>query len=186
MAEARAKGEGATATDVEVRAAAAADVPRLTEIYNHYVVHTPITFDLEPFSVEQRMQWFSQHARRGPHRLLVAVRDGAVVGYAGTGQFRTKRAYDTTVETTIYCAPDATGLGIGRRLYTALFEALRGEDVRMAVAGVTLPNEASCALHERFGFRRVGVLREVGRKFGRYWDVAWYERQLELPTRRAR
>ncbi|MDE3097219.1 MAG: GNAT family N-acetyltransferase [Chloroflexota bacterium] len=170
--------DGAPAVDVDVRAAAAADVPRLTEIYNHYVVHTPITFDLEPFSIEQRMAWFAQHGESGPHRLLVAVRAGEVVGYAGTGQFRAKRAYDTTVETTIYCAPGATGLGIGRRLYAALFEALRGEDVCMAVAGITLPNEASCALHERFGFTRAGVLREVGRKFGRYWDVAWYERRL--------
>ncbi len=171
--------DGAAAADVDVRAAAAADVPRLTEIYNHYVVHTPITFDLEPFSIEQRMAWFAQHGESGPHRLLVAIRAGEVVGFAGTGQFRAKRAYDTTVETTVYCAPDATGRGIGRRLYAALFEALRGEDVHMAVAGITLPNDASCALHERFGFTRAGVLREVGRKFGRYWDVAWYERRLE-------
>jgi len=101
-----------------------------------------------------------------------------IVGYAGTHQFRTKKAYDTTVEATIYCAPDATGRGVGPALYAALFDALRGEDVRMAVAGTTLPNDASIALHERFGFRRVGELREVGRKFGRYWDVAWYEKRI--------
>jgi len=99
-------------------------------------------------------------------------------GFAGGGQFRTRRAYDTTIETTIYCAPEATGRGIGTLLYRALFEALEGEDLRVAIAGTTLPNDASVALHERFGFASVGVMHDVGRKFGRYWDVAWYEKRL--------
>ena len=68
--------------------------------------------------------------------------------------------------------------GLGTLLYAALFDALRGEDIRMAIAGMTLPNDAANALHERFGFTLVGVMHEVGRKFGRYWDVAWYEKAL--------
>lgn len=103
---------------------------------------------------------------------------GAVLGYAGTHHFRDKAAYDTTVEATVYLAPEATGRGIGPALYAALFDSLRGEDLRVAVAGITLPNEASVALHERFGFSRAGVMHEVGRKFGQYWDVGWYERTL--------
>src|SRR5205085_11231019 len=101
-----------------------------------------------------------------------------IVGYASSSQFRTKPAYDTTVETTIYCAPGATGCGIGATLYAALFDAVREEDIHVAVAGITLPNDASVALHERFGFRRIGLMPEVGRKFGRYWDVAWFMRRL--------
>jgi len=163
---------------VDVRPALIDDLPRLTAIYNNYVTNTPITFDLEPFSVDERQAWFSQFADGGRNRLLVADAQGEVVGYAGSHQFRTKKAYDTTVETTIYCAPDSLGRGIGQLLYGALFDSLRGEDVRTAMAGITLPNDASVGLHESFGFVPVGVMREVGRKFGKYWDVAWYQRAL--------
>lgn len=168
-----------TPGDVSIRPATIDDLPRLTEIYNHYIVHTPTTFDLEPFSVEQRRtQWFDNYAETGPHRLLVAQREGVLLGYASSSRFRPKHAYETTVEMTILSEPEAVGLGIGQRLYEVIFDLLRGEDVHVAVAAITLPNDASCALHERFGFRRVGVLREVGRKFGQYWDVAWYERRM--------
>jgi phosphinothricin acetyltransferase len=70
------------------------------------------------------------------------------------------------------------GCGIGSALYTALLEALAGEDIRIAVAGMTWPNEASLALHKKFGFQQIGLMHEVGRKFNRYWDVAWLEKRL--------
>jgi phosphinothricin acetyltransferase len=161
-----------------IRAASIEDLPRVTEIYNHYIVHTAITFDLVPYTVEQRGEWFAQFSDSGRHRLLVAERDGDVIGYAASHQFRTKAAYDTTVETTIYLAPTATGNGAGAALYTALFEALRDEDIHTVIAGITLPNEASEALHARFGFERAGLMHAVGRKFDRYWDVLWLERKL--------
>lgn len=163
-----------------IRPAVRADLPRLTEIYNHYVVHTPVTFDLEPYTVEQREAWFSQFSATGRYRLFVAEENGAVVAYAGTTRFRPKAAYETTVETTIYCDQRAIGKGIGSQLYRVLFDALAAEDIRRIVGGYTLPNPASAALHERFGFQRVGVFTENGRKFGRYWDVAWNERPLSL------
>lgn len=167
--------------DIRIRTAAAEDLPRLTEIYNHYVVHTPVTFDLVPHTVEKRSVWMAQFAASGRYRLLVAESDAGIVGYAGTTRFRPKAAYDTTVETTIYCAPGAAGKGIGTKLYTALFAAVADEDIHRIVAGYALPNPQSKALHERFGFQLVGVFRENGRKFGRYWDVAWTERPLRLP-----
>jgi phosphinothricin acetyltransferase len=166
--------------EVHIRPAFLADLPGLTDIYNHYVINTPVTFDLEPKTVESRVSWFQQFGITGRYRLLVAVEEGAVVGYAGTTSFRVKPAYETTVETTVYCAPENKGKGIGSRLYTALFEAIAGEDIRRIVAGYALPNRASAALHERFGFKLVGVFTENGRKFGRYWDVAWTERPLRL------
>jgi phosphinothricin acetyltransferase len=165
-------------SDVRVRPATPRDLARLCEVYNHYVAEGAITFDIEPFTPDERRSWYDAHTTGPGHRLLVAEDAGTVVGYAGTGPFRSKRAYDTTVETTIYVVPEALGHGIGRALYTALFEALTGEDVHRAVAGVTLPNPASLVLHERFGFREVGVFRENGRKHGRYWDVMWLERAL--------
>lgn len=150
------------------------------EIYNHYVLNTPVTFDLEPYTVERRMTWFEQFSTTGRYRLLVAEDQDRVIAYAGTTRFRVKPAYDTTVETTIYCAPESVGRGLGSRLYSALFEAIHDEDIHRIVGGYTLPNRGSEALHERFGFVMVGVFRENGRKFGRYWDVAWTERPLHL------
>ena len=164
-----------------IRPANRADLPRLTEIYNHYVIHTPVTFDLEPYTVERRATWFEQFASTGRHRLVVAEEDGLVLGYAGTIRFRPKAAYDTTVETTVYSCQEAAGKGVGRKLYAGLFEALAGENINRIVGGYTLPNAASAKLHETFGFRSVGIFSEVGYKFGKYWDVAWTERPLRLP-----
>ena len=160
------------------RAARLDDLPRLTEIYNHYVVHSPATFDLEPKTLDQRREWFSQFAEAGRHRLLVADENGVILGYAGTMRWRPKPAYDTTVETSIYCAPESVGRGVGGNLYAALFDAIAGENIHRIVAGYVPPNPASAALHERFGFRPVGTFSEVGYKFGRYWDVCWVEKRV--------
>jgi phosphinothricin acetyltransferase len=165
-----------------IRAATKSDLPRLTEIYNHYVINTPVTFDIEPYTIERRTAWFEQFGSSGRYRLLVAENDSGILGYAGTTRFRPKAAYDTTVETTIYCAPDSANKGAGSKLYAALFETLAGEDIHRIVAGYVLPNPASAALHSRFGFKPVGVFSENGRKFGRFWDVVWLERPLILST----
>lgn len=156
-----------------------ADITALTELYNQYIAETTITFDLHPYTVEQRQAtWMSHYSATGRYRLLVAESDGQVVGYATSSKFRTKAAYDTSVETSVYLHPAAQGQGIGSQLYSALFAALASEDVHRAYAGITLPNEPSIAVHQKFGFEQVGLFREVGRKFGRYWDVAWYERRV--------
>ena len=164
-----------------IRPAGLDDLPALTDIYNHYVVNTAITFDLRPFEPAERRAWFDDHAPTGRHRLIVAVdANGAVLGYATTSRWRPKAAYDTTVEASVYCSPSSVGRGCGSALYAALFEGIATEDVHRIVAGVSLPNPASIKLHERFGFRPVGVFPSVGRKFDRYWDVAWFERPLHV------
>jgi phosphinothricin acetyltransferase len=167
-------------SDITIRSATRADLPRLTEIYNYYVINTPVTFDVEPYAVERRETWFGQFGASGRYRLFVAEERGVVSAYAGTTRFRPKAAYETTVEMTVYCAAEAVGKGIGTRLYSVLFVALKDEDIRRFVAGYTLPNPASAALHKRFGFKPVGVFTENGRKFGRYWDVAWTERWAQV------
>ena len=134
---------------ISIRPATGRDLPRLTEIYNYYVINTPVAFDIEPYTVERRAAWFNQFSSSGRYRLFVAEETGVVLGYAGTSCFRPKAAYETTVGTSVYCAPDA------------------------------VPNPASATLHERFGFKRVGVFTENGRKFGCYWDVAWNERPAD-------
>jgi len=161
-----------------VRRAERRDRARITEIYNHYIETTPITFDVKPYSEAEREPWFAQFGERGRHQLFVAERAGEVIGYAGSMQYRPKQAYETSAEVTIYVAHDERARGVGPHLYDALFASLRGEDVHRLLAGITLPNEASVRLHERRGFTLVGVYSEVGRKLGRYWDVGWWEKRL--------
>src|SRR5205823_7624186 len=133
---------------------------------------------VEPYTVEKRAAWFSIFAASGRYRLLVAESNGLIAGYAGTTPFRPKAAYETSVETTIYCAPESMGSGIGSKLYAALFESIRDEEIHRVLGGITQPNEPSMALHRRFGFRQVALFTENGRKFGRYWDVVWLEQEL--------
>ena len=163
---------------VSIRRAVQADLPALLAIYNHYVAETHVTFDLEPRTLEQRQAWFDAFAPAGRHQCIVAARDGAAIGWACSGTFKEKAAYQTSVETSVYLAPGESGQGFGRRLYEELFTALSGADVHRAFAGIALPNDASIALHRALGFEPVGVYQEVGRKFGRFWDVAWYGRAV--------
>ncbi|MGW3122743.1 N-acetyltransferase family protein [Streptomyces sp. NPDC001107] len=167
-------------TEVQVRPGVEGDLEALTDIYNHYVRETPITFDTAVFTPEERRPWLLSHPVDGPYRLMVATDADTqeILGYSTSSPYRAKPAYETSVEVTVYVAPDAGRRGIGTLLYKALFEALADEDLHRAYAGIAQPNEASTRLHERFGFRYVGTYREVGRKFGRYWDVAWYEKEL--------
>ena len=168
-----------TAVALVVRDAVEADVPELTAIYNHYIATSPATFDIEPFSVEQRERdWFPQYSATGRYRLLVATDGSRVLGYATSSPFQSRAAYETTVATAIYCAPDNLGRGAGSLLYGALFRAIAGENLHRAMAGITLPNEASVRLHHKFGFTDIGIEHEVGRKFDRYWDVLILERPL--------
>ena len=169
-------------TKVEVREATAGDLSAVNDIYNQYVLEAHYTFDLEPWSMDARREWFTHYGTTGCHRLLVAISERRVIGYASSSRYRPKAAYLTTVETSIYIASDAVGRGAGSRLYRDLFKILEGEDVHRANAGITLPNPASIALHERFGFKRVALFTEQGRKFGRYWDVAWFEKPLGLES----
>ncbi|GAA0432945.1 N-acetyltransferase family protein [Streptomyces luteireticuli] len=168
----------AVSAGIRIRAGEERDLEQLTDLYNHYVTSTPITFDIEPVHPRDRRPWLAGHPDTGRHRLLVAEEADTVLGYATSSPLRPKQAYETSVETSIYLAPGHGGRGLGSRLYRALFEALAGEDVHRAYAAITLPNEASLRLHERFGFRPAGIHREVGRKFGAYWDVAWMEKAL--------
>ena len=164
---------------LQVRPATGDDLEAVNDIYNHYVAESHITFDVEPVSMEQRREWFTHYGPAGRHRLFVAEDGGRVVGFASSSRFRPKPGYLTSVETSVYLEPDATGRGAGSRLYESLLKSLEGEDVHRAYAGIALPNPASIALHEKFGFKRVAHFTEQGRKFGRYWDVAWFEKPLE-------
>lgn len=165
--------------ELTIRTAVDADLSTLVDIYNHFVENTPVTFHTQPFTAPERIAWFTSFSEDGPYRLLVAEQDGKPVGYASSTQFKARAAYDSSVETTIYLHPDVTGQGIGRALYGELLDRLVADErLHRAYGGVALPNPASVALHERLGFRQVGTYHEVGYKFDKYWDVAWFEKNL--------
>ena len=161
-------------TDVVIRRVEQGDLPALLEIYTHYVRETPITFDIEPRTLAQRQSWFDGFASSGRYQCFVAVKADRVVGWASSHPYNDRAAYDTTVSASIYLAPDVCGQGLGRRLYATLFDALGNEDIHRIFGGITLPNGPSVGLHRSFGFEPIGIYREMGRKFGRFWDVAAY------------
>ena len=161
--------------DLTVRPVTVDDLDAVNAIYNHWIRVSSANFYTDDISADERQGWYDALDGRR-YRAFVAVADGAVVGFAYTGKVRPRAAYDTSVEVTVYVADGCTRGGIGSALYDALFAAIAGEDIHRLYAVITVPNDASVALHERFGFRLAGLFSEQGRKFGRYWDVGWYER----------
>lgn len=164
--------------NIRIRRIEQADLRPLLDIYNHYVLNTHITFDVEPRTLEQRQAWLDHFKPAGRHQCFVAAKEGRPVGWASSHPFKDRAAYDTSVETSIYLAPGEGGKGLGRKLYRALLEALAQEDVHRAFGGIALPNEASIGVHLALGYTHVGTYQEVGRKFGKFWDVAWYQRVM--------
>ena len=165
----------------DIRVAHPGDAAAVAAIYNHYVATSTATFELAEVDVQAMAARMAEVASHGLP-WLVAEAEGAVVGYAYAGRWRTREGYRHSVETSIYLAPGATGRRLGAALYARLIEQLRVLDVHAGIGGVALPNPVSEALHERFGFEPVARFREVGRKFGQWIDVAYWE--LRLPAAR--
>lgn len=147
-------------------------------IYAEAALHTPATFDLEGHGIEWWRRALASVDPAKGNELLVALDGETVVGWAKSGGFRDKAAYDSTRETTAYVHADHRGEGIGDALYTELLRRLDASGLRLAAGGVTQPNEASNALHRKHGFTEVGTFHGVGEKLGRAWDVLWFERPL--------
>jgi phosphinothricin acetyltransferase len=164
---------------ITVREATPEDLPIIAAIYTHYTLRTTTTFNIEVRTPREWRERFDEHIVSGPYLLLVAEREGTVVGFVETQRFRPKAAYDRSLEISIYVAPDEQGRGAGTTLFEVLFERLSGDPrFHRAFSIIALPNEASIALHQRFGFVHRGTLTEAGFKFGQYLDVAYYERPL--------
>jgi phosphinothricin acetyltransferase len=155
------------------------DLPGIVAILNPFIEATATTFDTELYSAKTRGPWFGQFSANGRYQCFVAEKlDGQLIGYANSSALRPKRAYDTSVEVSVYRSPDPSIEGLGSLLYAKLFDALRKADIHRAHAVITLPNPASIALHRKFGFYEVGTLHEAGRKFGSYHSVFWMEKRL--------
>jgi phosphinothricin acetyltransferase len=160
---------------MQVRPAAEPDFAAIAAITNHYIATTAIHFGYEPVTAGELAAAWRAHPK---HPYLVLDDAGRLIGYAKAGVWRERAAYAWTCETGLYLAPDACGRGHGRALYAALLDAARAAGFRSAVAGVTLPNAASVALHQRLGFVDAGTVREAGFKHERWHDVAFFQKRL--------
>lgn len=149
-----------------------ADVPRICDIYNHYIRETTVTFEETPLPVAEMARRIADVRTRFPW--LVIESEGTVAGYAYASPWKTRSAYRFAVESTIYLAADALGRGLGTNLYSALLAKLPRCDAHRVLGCIALPNEASVALHEKLGFRKIGIFDEVGFKFGRRVDVGYW------------
>ncbi len=159
-----------------IRAATESDLTAIAAIYGHEARTGIATFDTEPRSID-RWRELLESTTRGDH-LLVATHHETILGYAHSTAYRPKPCYARTRETSIYLTPDAQGQGLGRQMYDDLLGWLSADGIRTVVAAVALPNPGSLALHRACGFDEVGVMREVGRKFDRWIDVLWLQKQL--------
>jgi L-amino acid N-acyltransferase YncA len=158
-----------------IRDAREADLPTIAAVYEREAHGGWATFDTEG---RTPAAWRDQLGGGPGHHLLVAAEDDVVLGYAASTRFRPKPGYDLTRETTIYLAAEGQGRGVGRALYDELLDRLSADGMHLALAAVALPNDASVALHRACSYTEVGVMREVGRKLGRWIDVQWWQRRL--------
>ena len=161
------------AEEVTIRQAAEEDVPDITRIYNHAILHSTATFDTVQKTLEDRYQWFGRHTDAFP--LLVATVGDQVVGWASMRPFGRRQAYEHTAESAVYVDTDHQGKGIGKTLLGELLERARQAGHHAVLALVVGGNEASTRLHETLRFEKVGVMRQVGRKFDQWLDVLVYE-----------
>lgn len=161
-----------------IRPAASADAPAICAIYNPYVAGTTISFEEAPVPAADMAQRIADVGAAGLP-WLVAQEGGRLLGYAYATRWRARPAYRSSVESSVYVDAAAAGRGTGTLLYRALLDELRRREVHMVIGGIAQPNEASVALHERLGFRKVAHFSEVGRKFGRWVDVAYWELRLQ-------
>lgn len=163
-------------TQLALRTANDTDVGAIAAIYNDAIRSTTATFDTEEKSVENRRQWLAGHNDK--HPVIVAVENGAVVGWGSLSPWSDRCAYDATCENSVYVAANARGKGAGRALLAELIRRARQQGMHTILARVADGNPASERLHEGAGFQRIGTMREVGRKFGRLIDVHMYQLML--------
>jgi phosphinothricin acetyltransferase len=156
-----------------IREAQYSDTKAIAEIYNYYIHNTIITFEMEPVTVEEIASRMEKYKQLGPY--LVYEENGEVTGYTYVSKFRERKAYENSVESTIYLKHGSGGKGVGFQLYSELLKQVLAK-YHVIIAGIALPNEASVRLHEKCGFKKIGHFSEVGRKFEKWIDVGFWEK----------
>jgi L-amino acid N-acyltransferase YncA len=161
-----------------IHAATESDAQAIADIYNYYIANTVVTFEELPVSQNDILE---RMAKITGAKLpwLVAEDGGVVIGYAYAGKWNVRSAYRHTVESTVYVSNSSLSNGWGTRLYQALFDTLRQKSIHVVIGGITLPNPASIALHEKFGMKQVAHFKEVGYKFGQWLDAGYWQTELK-------
>jgi L-amino acid N-acyltransferase len=161
---------------LSIREAGPSDAAAIADIYNQAVLHTTATFDTVAQSADERLAWLSSH---GPaHPVIVAEEDGVVLGWGSLSRYSARPAYARTAEMSTYVDEASRGRGVGGALAAALLERGTAAGLHVLLVRICTENEVSLAMYERLGFEHVGVLREVGEKFGRLLDVAVFQKVL--------
>lgn len=156
-----------------IESASILDAAAITEIYNHYIRETVITFELTEITRSEMESRMERTMKTYPW--LVLKMDGKLLGYAYATAWRERKAYAATAETTIYMAPEAIGKGLGKPLYDALINKMKEDQFHVLMGVIALPNPESAALHERLGFSKAAHFSEVGFKFNRWVDVGYWQ-----------
>ena len=164
--------------DVHVRLAELADAEAIRDIYNVEVTGSTVTFDLVPRTLEEQHAWLAEHAGAHPAIVAVDAADGRVVGFGSLSPYRSRPAYSTSVEDSVYVHESARGCGVGRLLLEELVRLADVHGFHVVMAKIVGGHDASIALHTSCGFEIVGVEKEIGRKFGRWLDVVLMQRLL--------
>lgn len=154
------------------------DLPAILDIYNEAVLNTTASYDYEPRKLEHRQAWFEKHQAQGLPILVALGASGQVVGWGSLSRYHDRKGYQFTVENSVYVAAAHRGVGVGKALLAPLIEEARRLGMHVIIAGIDAENQASVALHARFGFVTVGRFKEVGFKFGRWLDVIYMQRTL--------
>lgn len=164
---------------MQIRDAVAADIPGIADIYNHAVAHTTAIWNDQVVDVANRTAWHAERQRLGYPVLVAMDDDDAVLGYASFGDWRAFDGYRHTVEHSVYVRLDARGQGIGETLMQALIARARAIGKHAMVAGIEAGNATSIRLHKKLGFAEVGLLPQVGMKFGKWLDLAFLQLTLD-------
>ena len=159
-----------------------ADAEAIAEIYNHYVLNTAVTFEEAAVAASEIKLRIEEALDAGLPYITCEDPAGEVIGYAYASKWKGRCSYRYSVEVSVYLHPDRTGLGAGTKLYTELLGQLSELGYHAAIGGITLPNPASIALHEKFGMTKVAHFNEIGFKFGKWVDVGYWQGLLNDPA----
>jgi L-amino acid N-acyltransferase len=162
---------------MELRLAEQRDAEAIRAIYNHEVLNTTVTFDLVARTEEEQREWIDAHS--GVYPAVVAVHEGEVIGFASLSPYRPRPAYSTSAEDSVYVAGGHRGLGVGKALLSEVLRLADAYGFHAVMARIVGDHDASIALHRSCGFELVGIERQIGRKFGRWLDVALMQRLVQ-------
>ena len=166
---------------VTIQTATEQDIPELLEIYNDIIINTTAVWHEEPHTLAMRQEWFALKKEQG-FPVFTAVEQGRVIGFSTIGPFRPWFGYRYTVENSVYVTSNSRGKGVAKLLMPPLIDAAKELKLHAIVAGIEATNEASIALHEKFGFIEVAHFKEVGFKFDRWMDLKFLELIVALPS----